>query len=155
MMDRTRHTTIVGVATVRLATGPRAAVETVARGGQGVLFRVVPEGADGETAFEVALVFGEGEPEIQLRYTSDDELVIAEWRTLAAQLGQPLLIEMPDRTVIEARQQVGLVQLGALHLRRRCAAITKRRPRFLCRRKASRLPERPVMVRGVDFQTVS
>ena len=152
-MDRSRRTTIVGLAGVRLAMGPRAGLETVARGGQGVLFRVVSTDEDGHATFEVALVFAEGEPEVQLRHTGDDGAIIAEWRSLAAQLGLPLLIQMPDGLVIEARQQIGLVQLGTIHFRRRCAAITKRRPRFLCRRKASRLPERPVMVRGVDFQT--
>ena len=125
----------------------------MAKGGQGVLFRVVSADEDGRSTFEVALVYGEGEPEVQLRHTGDDDAIIAEWRTLAGQLGLPMLIQMPDGLVIEARQQIGLVQLGNVHLRRRCAAITKRRPRFLCRRKASRLPERPVMVRGIDFQT--
>jgi hypothetical protein len=145
-----KSTTISGLTSTRLVTGPRAPLETVAEGGEGLLLRLRRR-SDGSLAYDIVLLFAEAVGERLLMAEAEESAVVAAWRRIAADLGQRLLIETTEGLVIEPARQMGRVLLGDLHDRRRCSAMTKRRPHFLRRRKTGRLPARPVVVRGVEL----
>lgn len=129
--------------------GPRAGLECIAGGAKGLLLRIRAPGPD-RLAYDVVLVLGAAGERLLVEDAAEDEAV-ALWRRMAAELGQKLLIEIPDGSVTTLSEQIGLVQNGGRHARRRTRALTKRRPWFLTRRKIARLPERPVMVRGREL----
>lgn len=74
----------------------------------------------------------------------EDEL-IAEWRKAAAIYGLPMLAREDDGLFAAIVPMFGAVQIGDDRRRRRVAALTSRRPRFLTRRKISRFPNRPAV----------
>ncbi len=76
-----------------------------------------------------------------------DEEVVAVWRALGAASGLPLLVQAPDGTVSAPYPQLGPLRLGTSRMRRRIGLLTGRRPRVLTRRKAARLPVRPLVFR--------
>ena len=49
------------------------------------------------------------------------------------------MLEREDGVILTAYDQMGCVVLGSLRLRRRNAALMRRRPRFLTRRKVGRI----------------
>jgi hypothetical protein len=141
---------ISGLANVHVVQGPRAAAETLAAGSTGLLLRISQDGEDA-LRFDILLSFGDDAPGALLFPDVAETEVVALWRRAAADLGQPLLIQTPAGETLEATPQIGLVLRGPTRERRRSYAMTKRRPRFLRRRKTARLPERPIMVRGVEM----
>jgi hypothetical protein len=141
---------ISGLDNVLVVQGPRAPVETLAAGSRGLLLRI-GQGPGGDLRFDILLLFEEDGQNVLLFPDVDEAEVVALWRRTAADLGQPLLIETPAGELVEAAAQIGLVLHGPTWERRRTLAMTKRRPRFLRRRKTARLPERPIMVRGVEM----
>jgi hypothetical protein len=144
------RSTITGSASTMIAFGPRAGLETIAAGSDGLVLRL-RRNAEDELAYDISLVTeaGAGRRLIVADAVEDD--VVALWRRMAADLGQKLMIETAEGFVSEINGQIGLVQLGSGHDRRRCSALTKRRPYFLKRRKVSRLPDRPIVLRGTDI----
>ncbi|MFO1147672.1 MAG: hypothetical protein U1E62_04780 [Alsobacter sp.] len=141
---------ISGLSNVRVVQGPRAAAETLAAGSHGLLLRIGQE-EGGALRFDILLAYGDDAQDVLLFADVDEAQVVALWRRTAADLGQPLLIETPAGETLEATPQIGLVLRGPTHERRRILALTKRRPLFLRRRKTARLPDRPVMVHGVEM----
>jgi hypothetical protein len=77
----------------------------------------------------------------------DENEVVAVWRELAATTGFPLLTQSEDGAVQQPFPQVGRVRLGRVRIRRRHGLLNGRRPRFLVRRKTTRLPRRPTVYR--------
>jgi hypothetical protein len=143
-------TAITGLDNVIVVQGPRASVETIAAGSLGLLLRIAQE-TTGALRFDILLSFGDGAQDVMLFADVEEAEVVALWRRTAADLGQPLLIRTPAGETLEAAPQIGLVLRGPTHERRRSLAMAKRRPRFLRRRKTARLPERPIMVHGVEM----
>jgi hypothetical protein len=119
----------------------RMAGRTVACGAQGVALRCVPGPALGRPVFQVVLTGEEREAGI-LYEASDDSEVIAVWRRTAAELGLPLIIVAADGGLSVVSPQLGLLGIGAMRPRRRNAILSKRRPRMMLRRKATRFDER-------------
>jgi Family of unknown function (DUF6101) len=112
---------------------------------KGVALRLAnPTGDD--TSFELVLTSGDGRS-VRIA-TVDEDDAIALWRSCGQASGQPLLLEGVDGSLSAPYPLLGRVALGPITIRRRYAFLNGRRPRFLARRKTSRLPERPVMVRG-------
>jgi len=72
----------------------------------------------------------------------DAEDVAADWQAWGKALGLPLLIVEGDGTVREALSQTGGLVVGDVKARRQVASLTKRRPRFLKRRKTGLQGER-------------
>lgn len=103
-----------------------------------------------DLGYDIALATA-GDGRRMILADAPEEDVIAVWRRMAADLGQRLLIETAEGFVSEVNGQVGLVQLGSVRERRRCSALTHRRPYFLKRRKVSRLPDRPIVLRGSEL----
>lgn len=99
-----------------------------------------------EDCFELALTAGDGRSVTVATLSGDD--AIAAWRGLGRSTGLPLLIETCDGIVTEPYPQLGRLALGPIRIRRRHALLAGRRPRFLTRRKTTRLAERPVVLNG-------
>ena len=72
--------------------------------------------------------------------------VVAIWRALGAASGLPLMVEHADGR-LAPYPQVGPVLVGPIRIRRRHGLLAGRRPRFLVRRKTTRLPQRPLVHR--------
>ncbi|TDR93893.1 DUF6101 family protein [Enterovirga rhinocerotis] len=81
----------------------------------------------------------------------DHEDVIAVWRAMAASSGLPLLLPGPDGRLQQPYPQIGRLVVGACIERRRLGVLSGRRPRFLARRKSSRLPRRPLVHRNTEI----
>lgn len=73
--------------------------------------------------------------------------VVAIWRSLGAASGLPLMVEHADGRLRALYPQVGPVLVGPIRIRRRHGLLAGRRPRFLVRRKTTRLPQRPLVHR--------
>lgn len=114
--------------------GPMAAGATVARGALGVMLSR-KAGLDGTDCFEVTIVFAEGRTPTPILFAVDDSDVVARWRRYAADLGLPMMIEDSAGTVHAPWGQIGRVSLGEVRVRRRSAAVARRRPLFLVRRR--------------------
>lgn len=75
----------------------------------------------------------------ELNYRVFEEIgnlnVVAEWQNWGKKLRLPLLIKAGDGNYLPYSQQVDGVMVGARSARRRFAADSNRRPRFLNRRK--------------------
>lgn len=106
--------------------------------------------ADGVESFRIQLVADDGTPIHELGPFTDED-AIAIWRSLAGSTGLPLVIAGRDGRLHMAYDQIGPVQLGQSHVRRRFAPLSGRRPRFLIRRKSARLPRRPLVYREPEL----
>jgi hypothetical protein len=109
----------------------------------GVALRLDERARDDE-AFEIALVDGGGGTLMVLGQFGEDD-VVAAWRKLGSATGFPLITQSEDGALQHPYPQVGRLQLGRIRIRRRHGL--GRRPRFLVRRKATRLPRRPTVYR--------
>lgn len=77
-----------------------------------------------------------------------EEDVVALWRRIGAESGLPLMVIDEHGRPVVAQPQIGRVRLGLAHSRRGHGLLSGRRPRFLVRRKTSRLGLRPRIHRG-------
>jgi hypothetical protein len=115
----------------------------------GVALSFADDAADacGEDRFSLLLVDGEGEVTMQFGPFPEEE-VVALWRDIATTGGLARMLLREDGAIVPVSQQLGPVVLGKGRQRRRHAALSGRRPRFLVRRKTARLPARPCIHRG-------
>ena len=121
-------------------------------GWRGVALRLTTARNDGEHTderFELALTAGDGRSITVAVADSDD--AVALWRDCGRTSGLPLLLETDDGVISEPYPQVGRLALGPIRIRRRYSVLNGRRPRFLTRRKAGKLADRPVVVSGERF----
>ena len=103
--------------------------------------------ATGEDRFALLLVDAEGEVAMRLGpFTEED--VVARWRDLSAKGGLARMLLREDGSLVPVSQQIGRLALGRSRQRRRNGSLSGRRPRFLTRRTATRLPARPCIHRG-------
>ncbi|MEH3117959.1 MAG: DUF6101 family protein [Methylorubrum populi] len=103
--------------------------------------------ACGEDRFALLLVDAEGEVAMRLGPFAEED-VVAVWRAVSAKGGLARMLLREDGAIVPVSQQLGPVVLGRGRQRRRHAALSGRRPRFLVRRKTARLPARPCIHRG-------
>lgn len=113
---------------------------------KGVALRLAAPSTD-DNAFELVLTSGDGRS-VRIA-TVDGNDAIALWRACGQASGLPLLLEGVDGSLSAPYPQVGRVALGPVRIRRRYGFMKNRRPRFLARRKPTRMADRPVMIRGV------
>jgi hypothetical protein len=102
-----------------------------------------------DTDFELLLVHANAERNLSVGVFEAEEIV-AVWRAFGLASGLPLVLER-DGTLERPYPQVGRLQLGPIRVRRRYALLAGRRPRFLARRKTTRLPDRPTVWRGHEI----
>lgn len=100
--------------------------------------------------FRVAVVDASGDTFLSLGPYGEDEIV-AVWRSLARASGLPLVAPGPDGGLRNIYPQLGRLVLGRRSDPRRLAVLSGRRPRFLTRRKAGKLPGRPVIYREPEL----
>ena len=100
----------------------------------------------GGEEFRLEVIDEAGAAIVSLGTFLDDE-VIAIWRSMAASSGLPLLVAGPDGQLGQPYPQLGKLVLGTRLERSRLAVLSGRRPRFLVKRKAARLPRRPLVHR--------
>lgn len=115
---------------------------------RGVAIRLVPGGSEEEDRFAVVLSHTDRGLEVPLYEAADDCDVIAEWRRWAAMLGLPLLMEGLDGRLVVEEQKIGEVEVARPRPRRARSFLKTRRPRFLQRRRAARLPLVPFVHYG-------
>lgn len=140
-------------------TGRPGLVRTVARGGSGPFFYdglrpgasarlagVVLDLARDVDDLRIVIVDRDGEPAYSFGPFAEED-VIAVWRSLAGATGlTPMMRAWNGRTEPLACQ-LGRLRLGQAQDRRRLGVLSRRRPRFLVRRKSARLPPRPLIFR--------
>lgn len=100
-----------------------------------------------EDHLEIRIVDADGSAALRLGPFPEDE-VIATWRRLGAESGLPLLLVDEAGRLVTAQAKLGRVQLGSVRTRRGHGLLNGRRPRFLLRRKTTRLALRPRIHRG-------
>jgi hypothetical protein len=103
-----------------------------------------------DTDFELVLVHADADRSLSIGVFDADDIV-AVWRAFGLASGLPLILERDDGTLERPYPQVGRLQLGPIRIRRRYALLAGRRPRFLARRKTTRLPDRPTVWRGREI----
>ena len=115
----------------------------------GVALSFADDAADacGEDRFALLLIDGESEVAMRLGPFPEED-VVAVWRDISAKGGLTRMLLREDGDIVPVSQQLGPVVLGKGRQRRRHAALSGRRPRFLVRRKTARLPARPCIHRG-------
>lgn len=112
----------------------------------GVALSVLTQ-SDGGVSFRLALIHSDVDLNAVLLETADDSEIVAQWRACARDLGLAALVETEPGRFERAD--------GARHLpqRRRNATLTRRRPRFLARRRAGD-PARSAMVHAGEREIV-
>ena len=89
----------------------------------------------GATFYRVSLVHRDPDLGVELYTARHDHEVVAEWRAWASYFALPKLIERAPGRFETAEAQLGAVAIGqGPRLRRRGAALSKRRPRIRWRR---------------------
>jgi hypothetical protein len=101
-------------------------------------------------ACRVILVGAEGSPDIPLAEFDETEAV-ARWRAMASALGLAMLVRDERGVDIAVDERMGGVVRGAQPNLRRRKPLSRRRPRFLMRRKMSRLPLEPSVFQGREI----
>jgi hypothetical protein len=94
---------------------------------------------DGSVSYRLMLAHRDADLNAVLFETDDDTNIVALWRAFARDLGLPGLVETAPGQF--ERADAGRHQ----PMRRRNAALTGRRPRFLSRRRMGRPSETPVV----------
>jgi hypothetical protein len=90
---------------------------------------------EGVLMSSIELVHGDSELNYQVFEEIGNHNVVAEWQNWGRKLRLPLFIRAGDGAYLPYSQQVDGVMLGQANTRRKLAADTTRRPRFLNRRK--------------------
>jgi hypothetical protein len=80
--------------------------------------------------------------------TIEGDEAVAIWRGASNASGLPMMIETADGAVQAPFPQIGRLALGPIRIRRSHGITAGRRPRFLRRRKTSKLADMPRMVLG-------
>ncbi len=113
---------------------------------RGLALRLAELEEGGEERFEIVGIDERGVGVITLGEFCEED-VVAIWRRLGAATGLMLMLQNPDGSLMEPYPQIGAVQLGTIHIRRRHGLLRHRRPRFLTRRKVGFQTARPLVFR--------
>jgi Family of unknown function (DUF6101) len=136
---RRREVTLAGgrVEILRSVAGVRMNISVAANAYRGVVLRL--RGLESERfAYEVELRHADPDLCVTLLEADDDDEIQAEWRLWARYLGLPTLVEREEGRIEPDSARLGKVYIGERKPRRRGAAIMRRRPRFLSRRRMGR-----------------
>ncbi|WP_232630857.1 DUF6101 family protein [Methylobacterium sp. Leaf118] len=138
-------------AAVSFAATPLPIVAPYAPGtratGVALAFAEAMVGEGGPDGFALLLLDAEGEVLMRLGPFPEEE-VVALWRDVTAKGALVRMLLREDGSLVPVSQQIGRLALGKSRQRRRNGSLSARRPRFLARRKATRLPARPCIHRG-------
>ncbi len=101
------------------------------------------------TICEVFLHAGDGRDLVIAVIDEDD--AIACWRSAGNATALPLMIQAADGSQSHPYPQIGPVALGQFHFRRQHSFLRHRRPRFLVRRKSTRLTFAAEQIKGLEL----
>ena len=106
-----------------------------ARAYRGVVLSLL-QSSSGNAFYRINLWHRDPDLAVTLHEALDDREIVAEWKSWAKYFGLPKFIEREPGQIEGAEQNLGAVALGrGWKIRRRGAALSKRRPRILTRRK--------------------
>jgi hypothetical protein len=120
----------------RIDNGPALMVPFAAY--RGVAVRIEGRRGAGNVRAYLELLHADPSLTVALAIADDADRVEADWREWGRALDLPLLIVAPDGTVSVLLARPGALLVCPPKMRRRPAHFTKRRPRFLVRRKPGR-----------------
>ncbi|WP_131116011.1 DUF6101 family protein [Lichenihabitans psoromatis] len=104
---------------------------------------------DGALSYQLHLLHPDGELSVALDEADHDRDIVADWRLWSRFFRLPALVEREIGLIEEADAALGTVLLGeAVPERRPSRSISKRRPRFLQRRKSGVMSADPVVHGG-------
>jgi hypothetical protein len=116
---------------------------------RGVSMRLLPTEGNEPASVAVMLEHQDGGLRLPLFVAPEGDDGLVAWKSWSRVLGLPLLVVETDGTLREAFKRIGRVGVeGPKPRRRQRAAVKWRRPKFLMRRKAARLPAAPIVHRG-------
>ena len=111
---------------------------------EGVAVRMVNEADD--VTIVIELLHQDPSLSLPLTVARDMDEVVADWRAWGRVLGLPLLTVDVDGSYRPVEDRIGALTIGSMRPRRRRSVLSKRRPRFLSRRRMGKPSERPVHV---------
>jgi hypothetical protein len=121
----------------RAVRGMRIALNVPVQAFLGVSIRLMPEGDDTPAGIAVFLEHRDPALSIELYAAENSDDVVAEWQLWSRVLGVPCLVAGSDGALTEPFPRLGAVRCKApAQRRRRRSPLSKRRPRFLARRRA-------------------
>ncbi len=121
----------------RAEQGMRIALNVPVQAFLGVSIRLTPEHNGAPAGVGVFLEHRDPALSIELYAAQNSDDVVAEWQLWSRVLGVPCLVAGSDGAFSEPFPRLGAVRTKApAQRRRRRSAVSKRRPRFLARRRA-------------------
>ena len=121
----------------RAVQGMRIALNVPVQAFLGVSIRLTPEHNGAPAGVGVFLEHRDPALSIELYAAQNSDDVVAEWQLWSRVLGVPCLIAGSDGAFSEPFPRLGAVRCKApAQRRRRRSAVSKRRPRFLARRRS-------------------
>jgi uncharacterized protein DUF6101 len=133
----------------RAVQGMRIALNVPVQAFRGVSIRLIEE--QGETPAGVAVFLEHIDPalSIELYSAENSDDVVAEWQLWSRVLGVPMLLKGADGELREPFPHIGAVRVKApAPRRRRRAALHRRRPKFLVRRRMGATRKLPLVHSG-------
>ena len=128
-----------GLATIsrRLPSGMPMALHMPMESFEGVAVRMVPSENDDSEDATIVLELLHRDPmmSLPLSVTTTMDDVVADWRAWGRILGLPLLMVEPDGSYRPVEERIGCVAVKSTLPRRHRSVLSKRRPRFLARRR--------------------
>ncbi len=103
--------------------------------------------AHGALAYRLQLIHADRDLSVALEEAPDDHDIVADWRLWSRFFRLPALVERQPGAIEQAEPALGALLLGRATPDRRVKR-SKRRPRFLQRRKMGRLGETPEVHAG-------
>lgn len=133
----------------RAVQGMRIALNVPVQAFLGVSIRLTPEQHDTPAGVAVYLEHRDPALSIELYAAADSDDVVAEWQLWSRVLGVPPLVAGSDGKFSEPFPRLGAVRCKApAQRRRRRSPLSKRRPKFLARRRAGTNRVAPLVHQG-------
>jgi len=133
----------------RAVQGMRIALNVPVQAFLGVAIRLMPEQNGAPAGIGVFLEHRDPALSIELFAAQNSDDVVAEWQLWSRVLGVPCLIAGSDGALASPFPTLGAVRIKApAQRRRRRSAVSKRRPRFLARRRAGVTRLSPLVHQG-------
>jgi hypothetical protein len=133
----------------RAVQGMRIALNVPVQAFLGVLIRLMPEQDGAPAGVGVYLEHQDPALSIELYSAPDADDVVAEWQLWSRVLGVPCLVTGSDGGFSKPFPMLGAVRCKApAQRRRRRSPLSKRRPRFLARRRSGATRHAPLVHQG-------
>jgi hypothetical protein len=133
----------------RAVQGMRIALNVPVQAFLGVAIRLTPEQNGAPAGIGVFLEHRDPALSIELYAAQNSDDVVAEWQLWSRVLGVPCLVAGSDGVLASPFPMLGAVRFKApAQRRRRRSAVSKRRPRFLARRRSGVTRHAPLVHQG-------